>query len=113
MMLMSFHIWNAPRANPILAWCIQHNRGGTMLSLADFKTRSLWLPYGFTWDGTLAGNGSGTSSIWNESRFALDDVRFRIELLLGGEYGPEGVHGNLIFLTGTIAVWKMPIGKSL
>ena len=82
-----------------------------MLSLAYFKTRSLWLPYGLHlgWNvglGMIAGlplSGMKVASLWTTT------VSGSI-WLLGGEYGPEGgILGTLIFLAGAIVVWKIRI----
>jgi len=84
---------------------------GMMLSLAYFKTRSLWLPYGLHlgWNvglGMIAGlplSGMKVASLWTTT------VSGSI-WLLGGEYGPEGgILGTLIFLAGAIVVWKIRI----
>jgi len=84
---------------------------GMMLSLAYFKTRSLWLSYGLHlgWNvglGMIAGlplSGMKVASLWTTSVSGSN-------WLLGGEYGPEGgILGTLIFLTGAIVVWKIRI----
>jgi len=84
---------------------------GLMLSLAYFKTRSLWFPYGIHlfWNigtGMILGlplSGMGFASLW--TAHVTGDA-----WLLGGSYGPEGgVLGTAIFLAGVLAVWKFPI----
>jgi hypothetical protein len=84
---------------------------GMMLSLAYWKTRSLWLSYAIHlgWNvglGMVLGfslSGLNVASLWT-TRVSGS------ALLLGGEYGPEGgLLGTLIFLAGAIAVWKIRI----
>jgi uncharacterized protein len=86
---------------------------GVMLSLAYFKTRSLWFPYGLHlgWNlgiGTIMGfplSGLDLASIWTTRVTGAS-------WLLGGEYGPEaGVLGTFVFLAGVYAVWKFPIER--
>jgi len=86
---------------------------GVMLSLAYFKTRSLWFPYGvhLGWNigiGTIMGfplSGLDLASVWTTRVTGAS-------WLLGGEYGPEaGVLGTLVFLAGAYAVWKIPIER--
>lgn len=86
---------------------------GMMLSLAYFKTRSLWFPYGLhvAWNiclGMVLGfplSGLGVASLWTTHVTGTPP-------LLGGEYGPEGgVIGTLVFLAGTVAVWKIPVQR--
>jgi len=83
---------------------------GLMLSLAYFKTRSLWFPYGLhlAWNvgtGMVVGfplSGTGFSSIW------LAHVNGP-SWLLGADYGPEGgLLGTLVFVAGAVIVWKLP-----
>ena len=84
---------------------------GLMLSLAYFKTRSLWFPYGIhlCWNvgtGMVLGlplSGMNFASLW---RSQVSGPAW----LLGGEYGPEGgLLGTAIFVAGVVAVWKYPI----
>jgi len=84
---------------------------GMMLSLAYFKTRSLWFPYGLHlgWNigtGMVMGfplSGLGVASLWTTQVTGAS-------WLLGGQYGPEGgALGTFIFLAGAVAVWKFPI----
>jgi hypothetical protein len=86
---------------------------GMMLSLAYFKTHSLWFPYGLHlgWNvalGMIVGfplSGLGVVSLWTTHVSGP-------AWLLGGEYGPEGgVLGTVIFLAGAAAVWKFPIER--
>ena len=79
---------------------------GVMLSLAYFKTRSLWLPYGIhvMWNlsvGPLVGftiSGVNLPSLWTARLSAP-------EIITGGDYGPEGgLLGTLIFCCGLAAV---------
>jgi membrane protease YdiL (CAAX protease family) len=84
---------------------------GMMLSLAYFKTRSLWFPYGLhlAWNvgtGMVVGfplSGTGFASIWTAH---VNGPSW----LLGADYGPEGGFlGTLVFFAGAIVVWKLPI----
>jgi membrane protease YdiL (CAAX protease family) len=86
---------------------------GVMLSLAYFKTRSLWFPYGLhlSWNigiGTIMGfplSGLDLASVWTTRVTGPT-------WLLGGEYGPEaGVLGTIVFLAGVYAVWMFPIER--
>jgi hypothetical protein len=86
---------------------------GVMLSLAYFKTRSLWFPYGLhlCWNvgiGMVMGfplSGLDLASVWTTQVTGAS-------WLLGGNYGPEaGVLGTFVFLAGAFAVWKFPIER--
>jgi uncharacterized protein len=86
---------------------------GMMLSLAYFKTRSLWFPYGLHlgWNvalGMVVGfplSGLSVTSLWTTHVSGSP-------WLLGGEYGPEGgALGTIVFLAGVTAVWKFPIKR--
>ena len=83
---------------------------GMMLSLAYFKTRSLWFPYGLhlAWNvgtGMVVGfplSGTGFASIWTAQVHGPS-------WLLGADYGPEGgLLGTVVFLAGAVVVWKLP-----
>jgi membrane protease YdiL (CAAX protease family) len=83
---------------------------GMMLSLAYFKTRSLWFPYGLhlAWNvgtGMVVGfplSGTGFASIWTAQ---VNGPSW----LLGADYGPEGgLLGTVVFLAGALVVWKLP-----
>jgi len=80
---------------------------GVMLSLAYWRTRSLWLPYGIhlAWNvglGVIAGfplSGLDIASFWTTRVSGPPEI-------LGGAYGPEGGGlGTLAFVAGTVAVW--------
>jgi len=113
MMLMSFIFGMAHAQNPDSSVLGVFNTivAGAMLSLAYFKTRSLWLPYALHlgWNiglGMVAGlplSGMKVASLWTTYVSGSNG-------LLGGEYGPEGgLLGTLIFLAGAVAVWKIRI----
>jgi membrane protease YdiL (CAAX protease family) len=79
---------------------------GVMLSLAYFKTRSLWFPYGIhvAWNlsvGPIVGfaiSGVNLPSLWTAR---LNGP----EMITGGGYGPEGGFlGTLVFACGLAAV---------
>ena len=86
---------------------------GVMLSLAYWKTRSLWFSYGLhlAWNvglGMVVGfplSGLGVASLWTTRVTGPSSI-------LGGEYGPEGgVLGTIIFIVGAIAVWRIPVQR--
>src|SRR5262245_39898697 len=77
---------------------------GVLLSLAYWKTRSLWLPYGIHigWNAGLAVvlgfpvSGLQTASL-------LKTFVSGSQVILGGGYGPEdGILGTVIFLAGAV-----------
>src|SRR5712671_4267065 len=81
---------------------------GVMLSLAYWRTRSLWFSYGLhlAWNvglGMVVGfplSGLGVASLWTARVMGST-------ALLGGEYGPEGgLLGTIVFLVGAIAAWR-------
>jgi membrane protease YdiL (CAAX protease family) len=86
---------------------------GMMLSLAYFKTRSLWFPYGLhlCWNiglGMVVGfplSGLSVASLWTTHVTGAS-------WLVGGQYGPEGgALGTIVFLAGAFAVWKFPVKR--
>jgi hypothetical protein len=73
---------------------------GLLLCLGYLETRRLWLPFGlhFVWNaglGLILGfslSGINTASLWVTTVKGLD-------VLLGGEYGPEGgIAGTITFV---------------
>ncbi len=112
MLVMSslFGLLHAGNLNSSILGVFNTIVAGMMLSLAYFKTRSLWFPYGLhlAWNvgtGMLVGfplSGTGFASIWTAH---VNGPSW----LLGADYGPEGgVLGTLIFLVGAVVVWKLP-----
>jgi hypothetical protein len=93
MILMSvlFGVIHANNPNATLLGTINTILAGMMLSLAYFKTRSLWLPYAihFGWNaglGMVLGfplSGIDIGSLWTSHTTNAD-------LIVGGSYGPEG-----------------------
>jgi uncharacterized protein len=86
---------------------------GILLSLAYFKTRSLWLPYAIHlgWNagiGFVLGmplSGLDLASLWTAGVAGRD-------LILGGQYGPEG--GLLTtFIFGTAALFVNREGEKI
>jgi membrane protease YdiL (CAAX protease family) len=84
---------------------------GLMLSVAYFKARSLWLPYGIhvAWNaglGIVLGfslSGIELDSIWKSS---VDSSA----TLTGGLYGPEGgIICTIVFLAGLFVMGFLPI----
>jgi membrane protease YdiL (CAAX protease family) len=112
MLVMSvlFGLLHARNPNATLLGVFNTSVAGLMLSLAYFKTRSLWFPYGLhlAWNvgtGMVVGfplSGTGFASIW------MAHVNGP-SWLLGADYGPEGgILGTLVFIVGTVIVWKLP-----
>jgi membrane protease YdiL (CAAX protease family) len=112
MLIMSslFGLLHARNPNSSVLGVFNTIVAGMMLSLAYFKTRSLWFPYGLhlAWNvgtGMLVGfplSGTGFASIW------VAHVNGP-SWLLGADYGPEGgLLGTLVFLAGAAVVWKLP-----
>jgi uncharacterized protein len=105
------HWWNPDATilgvvNTILA--------GVLLSLAYWKTRSLWLPYGIHvgWNTGLAVvlgfpvSGLQTASVLKTSVSGS-------QMILGGNYGPEGgILGTVCLLTAAIVVYRMRVAVS-
>jgi membrane protease YdiL (CAAX protease family) len=94
---------NNPNSN--LLGTVNTILAGVLLSLAYFKARSLWLPYAIhlAWNagiGFVLGtslSGLDLASLWTTGVAGRD-------LILGGEYGPEG--GLLAtFIFGTTALF--------
>jgi membrane protease YdiL (CAAX protease family) len=113
MLIMSslFGLLHARNPNSSVLGVFNTIVAGMMLSLAYFKTRSLWFPYGLhlAWNvgtGMVVGfplSGTGFASIWSAH---VNGPSW----LLGADYGPEGgLLGTLIFLAGTVIVWKLPL----
>jgi hypothetical protein len=78
------------------------------LSVAYFKTRSLWLPYGIHlgWNlgiGFVFGfplSGIDIPSLWTTGVAGSDTI-------LGGDYGPEGgLLATFIFATAALIVYR-------
>jgi membrane protease YdiL (CAAX protease family) len=86
---------------------------GILLSLAYWKTRSLWLPYGvhLGWNAGLAVVlGYPVSGI--ETPSLLKTQVSGPATVLGGSYGPEdGMLGTVIFLLGAVVIYRMRIGR--
>jgi uncharacterized protein len=84
---------------------------GVLLSLAYWRTRSLWLPYGIHigWNAGLAVVlGFPVSGIQTAS--LLKTIVSGSQAIVGGNYGPEdGVLGTVIFLTGAVVVHRMRV----
>jgi hypothetical protein len=113
MLIMSslFGLLHAGNLNSSVLGVFNTIVAGMMLSLAYFKTRSLWFPYGLhlAWNvgtGMLVGfplSGTGFTSLWTAHVSGAS-------WLLGAAYGPEGgILGTMIFLVGAMAVWNFPI----
>jgi len=112
MLIMStlFGLLHAGNLNSSVLGVFNTIVAGFMLSLAYFKTRSLWFPYGLhlAWNvgtGIVVGfplSGTAFESIWTAH---VNGPSW----LLGADYGPEGgLLGTVIFLAGTVVVWKLP-----
>jgi len=112
MLIMStlFGLLHAGNLNSTVLGVFNTGVAGMMLSLAYFRTRSLWFPYGLhlAWNigtGMVVGfplSGTGFSSIW------IAQVNGP-SWLLGADYGPEGgLLGTVVFLAGAVVVWKLP-----
>jgi membrane protease YdiL (CAAX protease family) len=112
MLIMSslFGLLHAGNLNSSVLGVFNTIVAGMMLSLAYFKTRSLWFPYGLhvAWNvgtGMVVGfplSGTGFASIWTAQ---VNGPSW----LLGAEYGPEGgLLGTVVFLAGALVVWKLP-----
>jgi hypothetical protein len=112
MLVMSvlFGLLHARNPNASVLGVFNTMVAGLMLSLAYFKTRTLWFPYGLhlAWNvgtGMVVGfplSGTGFASIW------LAHVNGP-SWLLGADYGPEGgIVGTMVFIAGAVIVWKLP-----
>ena len=112
MLIMStlFGLLHAGNLNSSVLGVFNTSVAGMMLSLAYFKTRSLWFPYGLhlAWNigtGMVVGfplSGTGFASIW------IAHVNGP-SWLLGADYGPEGgLLGTVVFFAGAVVVWKLP-----
>jgi membrane protease YdiL (CAAX protease family) len=84
---------------------------GVLLSLAYWKTRSLWLPWGIHlgWNAGLAiVLGFPVSGLRLNS--LLETHVSGPKTILGGSYGPEdGILGTVIFLLGAIVVCRLRV----
>jgi membrane protease YdiL (CAAX protease family) len=98
-------------SNPSASWTSLFNTvlAGIMLSVAYFKTRSLWLPFGIHggWNvglGFVFGfplSGIHIDSLWTSSA-SIPAV------LGGGNYGPEGgLLCMIIFVAAAVVVWVL------
>lgn len=114
MLLISciFGLLHARNPGATLLSTINTILAGMFLCRAYLKTRSLWLPYGihFGWNAGLSVvlgypvSGLDMPSILNTSTAS--------EMILGGGYGPEGgILGTVLFLTATILIGWLPVGK--
>jgi CAAX protease family protein len=86
---------------------------GVFLCRAYMRTRSIWLPFGIHigWNAGLAVVlGYPVSGI--ETVSILKTHVSGAEIVLGGDYGPEGgIMGTVIFLTAAILIGRIPIGR--
>jgi membrane protease YdiL (CAAX protease family) len=115
MLLISFifGLLHAPNPGATPLSILNTILAGVFLCRAYLMTRSLWLPYGIHlgWNAGLSVvlgypvSGIDTPSILKTSVAGSD-------LILGGTYGPEGgVLGTVLFLTATIVIGWLPIGR--
>jgi membrane protease YdiL (CAAX protease family) len=115
MLLISFifGLLHAPNPGATPLSILNTILAGVFLCRAYLMTRSLWLPYGihFGWNAGLSVvlgypvSGIDTPSILKTSVVGSD-------FILGGSYGPEGgVLGTVLFLTATIVIGWLPIGR--
>jgi membrane protease YdiL (CAAX protease family) len=111
MILMSvlFGVIHANNPNATLLGTINTILAGIMLSLAYFKTRSLWLPYAihFGWNtglGMVLGfplSGIDIGSFWTSRTTSAD-------FIVGGSYGPEGgLVATFIFSAAAVTIRSM------